>query len=131
MIPKQLALCHSLEGVCPARAGKTTLMDTLAGRKTSGHVQGDIFVDGHPKDQATFARVSGYVEQVGCVVVWRGGVSCTHAYVKCHVISSKPSAYASKHACACILVWHAVSPGAVVTVDSCIGCLFAARTWDF
>ncbi|CAK0748752.1 hypothetical protein CVIRNUC_001857 [Coccomyxa viridis] len=44
-------------------AGKTTLMDVLAGRKTGGHVRGTITVDGHPKDQATFNRVSGYVEQ--------------------------------------------------------------------
>lgn len=27
-------------------------------------MRGDITVDGHPKDAATFARVSGYVEQV-------------------------------------------------------------------
>lgn len=44
-------------------AGKTTLMDCLSGRKTAGHVQGEIRVNGHPKDQATFARISGYVEQ--------------------------------------------------------------------
>eukprot|EP00891_Asterochloris_glomerata_P003325 jgi/Astpho2/3325/fgenesh1_pm.00054_%23_6_t len=43
--------------------GKTTLMDCLSGRKTAGHVQGEIRVNGHPKDQATFARISGYVEQ--------------------------------------------------------------------
>lgn len=36
----------------------------FAGRKTSGRVQGQIWVDGHVKNQATFARVSGYVEQV-------------------------------------------------------------------
>lgn len=39
-------------------------MDVLAGRKTAGHVQGAVWVGGHPKEQATFARVSGYVEQV-------------------------------------------------------------------
>ncbi|KAF5767760.1 putative sulfate-transporting ATPase [Helianthus annuus] len=44
-------------------AGKTTLMDVLAGRKTGGSIQGNIFVSGHPKNQATFARVSGYCEQ--------------------------------------------------------------------
>ena len=27
-------------------------------------MRGTITVDGHPKDQATFNRVSGYVEQV-------------------------------------------------------------------
>lgn len=44
-------------------AGKTTLLDVLAGRKTGGTITGDVRVNGHPKDQATFARVSGYVEQ--------------------------------------------------------------------
>ncbi|KAL3144459.1 hypothetical protein ABBQ32_004202 [Trebouxia sp. C0010 RCD-2024] len=44
-------------------AGKTTLMDVLSGRKTGGIIQGDIMMNGFPKEQATFARVSGYVEQ--------------------------------------------------------------------
>ncbi|PPD81914.1 hypothetical protein GOBAR_DD21151 [Gossypium barbadense] len=43
-------------------AGKTTLMDVLAGRKTSGYIEG-ITVSGFPKKQETFARVSGYCEQ--------------------------------------------------------------------
>ena len=45
-------------------AGKTTLMDVLAGRKTSGKITGDIRVAGFPKKQETFARVMGYCEQV-------------------------------------------------------------------
>ncbi|XP_076882997.1 ABC transporter G family member 39-like [Bidens hawaiensis] len=44
-------------------AGKTTLMDVLAGRKTGGYTEGNIFISGYPKNQATFARVSGYCEQ--------------------------------------------------------------------
>ncbi|CAN1252468.1 ABC transporter G family member 31, partial [Linum perenne] len=44
-------------------AGKTTLMDVLAGRKTGGYIEGDIKISGHPKVQSTFARISGYVEQ--------------------------------------------------------------------
>ncbi len=44
-------------------AGKTTLMDVLAGRKTGGYIEGDIRVSGYPKKQETFARISGYVEQ--------------------------------------------------------------------
>jgi ABC-type multidrug transport system ATPase subunit/ABC-type multidrug transport system permease subunit len=44
-------------------AGKTTLMDVLAGRKTAGRVEGDIRVNGHAKEQRTFTRVAGYVEQ--------------------------------------------------------------------
>ena len=45
-------------------AGKTTLLDVLAGRKTGGSVSGAITLNGHPKDQKSFARVAGYVEQV-------------------------------------------------------------------
>ncbi|CAH8353869.1 unnamed protein product [Eruca vesicaria subsp. sativa] len=44
-------------------AGKTTLMDVLAGRKTGGYIEGDIRVSGFPKKQETFARISGYCEQ--------------------------------------------------------------------
>ncbi|MCL7045571.1 hypothetical protein MKW94_009630 [Papaver nudicaule] len=44
-------------------AGKTTLMDVLAGRKTGGYTEGAINISGYPKNQATFARVSGYCEQ--------------------------------------------------------------------
>ncbi|CAL8998997.1 unnamed protein product [Prunus brigantina] len=44
-------------------AGKTTLMDVLAGRKTGGYIEGDIKISGYPKEQSTFARISGYVEQ--------------------------------------------------------------------
>ncbi|KAL6591851.1 hypothetical protein ACP70R_049714 [Stipagrostis hirtigluma subsp. patula] len=44
-------------------AGKTTLMDVLAGRKTGGYIEGNINISGYPKKQETFARVSGYCEQ--------------------------------------------------------------------
>ncbi|KAI3971816.1 hypothetical protein MKW92_043715 [Papaver armeniacum] len=44
-------------------AGKTTLMDVLAGRKTGGYTEGDIRISGFPKNQETFARISGYCEQ--------------------------------------------------------------------
>ncbi|XP_024979261.1 pleiotropic drug resistance protein 1-like isoform X3 [Cynara cardunculus var. scolymus] len=44
-------------------AGKTTLMDVLAGRKTGGIIDGDIRISGYPKKQETFARISGYCEQ--------------------------------------------------------------------
>ncbi|XP_028779237.1 pleiotropic drug resistance protein 1-like isoform X1 [Neltuma alba] len=44
-------------------AGKTTLMDVLAGRKTTGHIEGSISISGYPKKQETFARISGYCEQ--------------------------------------------------------------------
>ena len=44
-------------------AGKTTLLDVLAGRKTGGYIEGTISISGYPKNQETFARVSGYCEQ--------------------------------------------------------------------
>ena len=37
-------------------AGKTTLMDVLAGRKTAGYIEGSISISGYPKKQETFAR---------------------------------------------------------------------------
>ncbi|KAL4603728.1 hypothetical protein ACB092_10G144600 [Castanea dentata] len=44
-------------------AGKTTLMDVLAGRKTGGYIEGNITISGYTKKQETFARISGYCEQ--------------------------------------------------------------------
>jgi ABC-type multidrug transport system ATPase subunit len=44
-------------------AGKTTLMDVLSGRKTGGYIEGEVYISGYPKNQATFARMSGYCEQ--------------------------------------------------------------------
>ncbi|KAK7343909.1 hypothetical protein VNO77_13026 [Canavalia gladiata] len=44
-------------------AGKTTLMDVLAGRKTGGYIEGSINISGYPKNQETFTRISGYCEQ--------------------------------------------------------------------
>ncbi|WVZ64217.1 hypothetical protein U9M48_013777, partial [Paspalum notatum var. saurae] len=44
-------------------AGKTTLMDVLAGRKTGGYIEGNISISRYPKNQETFTRVSGYCEQ--------------------------------------------------------------------
>ncbi|KAL8553872.1 hypothetical protein ACS0TY_002224 [Phlomoides rotata] len=45
-------------------AGKTTLLDVLSGRKTSGTMEGEIRIGGYPKVQTTFARISGYCEQI-------------------------------------------------------------------
>lgn len=50
--------------VSTSGAGKTTLLDVLAGRKTSGHVIGEILVNGFNKNQKAFSRVMGYVEQI-------------------------------------------------------------------
>ncbi|KAI3810521.1 hypothetical protein L1987_20137 [Smallanthus sonchifolius] len=70
---KRLQLLHDITGAFRpgvltalmgvSGAGKTTLLDVLAGRKTSGTVEGEIKISGYPKVQDTFARVSGYCEQ--------------------------------------------------------------------
>ncbi|KAL2243295.1 UNVERIFIED_CONTAM: ABC transporter G family member 35 [Sesamum indicum] len=70
---KKLQLLHELTGAFRpgvltalmgvSGAGKTTLMDVLAGRKTRGYIEGEIRISGFPKQQETFARISGYCEQ--------------------------------------------------------------------
>jgi len=45
-------------------AGKTTLMDVIAGRKTGGRITGDIIVNGEPKNPANFSRITAYCEQM-------------------------------------------------------------------
>mmetsp|Transcript_18426 Transcript_18426/g.27360 ORF Transcript_18426/g.27360 Transcript_18426/m.27360 type:complete len:1393 (-) Transcript_18426:1399-5577(-) len=44
-------------------AGKTTLMDVLAQRKSSGVIEGDIRVNGHELVRKDFEKAVGYVEQ--------------------------------------------------------------------
>ena len=72
--PAKLELLKGITGfACPgvltalmggSGAGKTTLMDVIAGRKTQGEITGEILVNGYPKDQRTWSRVVGYVEQM-------------------------------------------------------------------
>ncbi|ETK88329.1 hypothetical protein L915_07402 [Phytophthora nicotianae] len=45
-------------------AGKTTLMDVIAGRKTGGRIVGEIYVNGELKDPANFSRITAYCEQM-------------------------------------------------------------------
>ncbi|XP_072974963.1 ABC transporter G family member 41-like isoform X2 [Typha angustifolia] len=71
---KRLQLLHNITGAFQpgiltalmgvSGAGKTTLLDVLSGRKTGGVIEGDIRIGGYPKAQKTFARISGYCEQI-------------------------------------------------------------------
>ncbi|ETI56189.1 hypothetical protein F443_01230 [Phytophthora nicotianae P1569] len=45
-------------------AGKTTLMDVIAGRKTSGQIRGDILLNGYPATDLAIRRATGYCEQM-------------------------------------------------------------------
>ncbi|KNA04513.1 hypothetical protein SOVF_198570 [Spinacia oleracea] len=73
VLEKKLQLLSNVSGVFSpgvltalvgeSGAGKTTMMDVLAGRKTGGYIEGDIRISGYPKVQHTFARISGYIEQ--------------------------------------------------------------------
>ena len=76
-----------------APAGKTTLMDCLAGRKTTGLITGDVRVAGYPKVQQTFARVMGYVEQV-CHFFLSGASLMGH-----HAADANSAARAGKTQC--------------------------------
>ncbi|GIL82277.1 hypothetical protein Vretifemale_11206, partial [Volvox reticuliferus] len=66
-------------------AGKTTLMDVLAGRKTGGREEGEQFVNGAPKRMSSFARLMGYVEQFDAhnpqvVFSWSASTDAFHIF---------------------------------------------------
>mmetsp|Transcript_17034 Transcript_17034/g.39117 ORF Transcript_17034/g.39117 Transcript_17034/m.39117 type:complete len:1432 (-) Transcript_17034:3850-8145(-) len=44
-------------------AGKTTLMDVLSLRKSSGEITGEVRLNGHLQEEQSFRRCTGYVEQ--------------------------------------------------------------------
>jgi ABC-type multidrug transport system ATPase subunit len=45
-------------------AGKTTLMDVIAGRKTEGTIKGKIYLNGHEANDLAIRRATGYCEQM-------------------------------------------------------------------
>lgn len=45
-------------------AGKTTLMDVIAGRKTGGTIQGKILLNGYEANDLAIRRCTGYCEQM-------------------------------------------------------------------
>ncbi|WVR04900.1 hypothetical protein IAU60_001912 [Kwoniella sp. DSM 27419] len=70
---KDLTLLDKVNGYCKAGtltalmgssgAGKTTLMDVLAARKTEGEIHGEVLMNGQPLP-VSFQRTTGYCEQV-------------------------------------------------------------------
>lgn len=46
-----------------SEAGKTTLMDVIAGRKTGGTIRGDVLLNGHPATKLAVCHCTGYCEQ--------------------------------------------------------------------
>jgi ABC-type multidrug transport system ATPase subunit len=71
---EQIDLLHDVDGyfkpgtmtalMGSSGAGKTTLMDCLAGRKTKGMVRGERYINGAAIDMAVYPRMIGYVEQM-------------------------------------------------------------------
>ena len=49
----------------PSGSGKTTLLDVLAGRKTSGRIEGSVLFAGVQPSSMFLRRYTGYVEQFG------------------------------------------------------------------
>ncbi|RLN92745.1 hypothetical protein BBJ28_00004293 [Nothophytophthora sp. Chile5] len=45
-------------------AGKTTLMDVIAGRKTGGKIEGKIYLNGYEANDLAIRRCTGYCEQM-------------------------------------------------------------------
>ncbi|CAK5123341.1 unnamed protein product [Aphanomyces euteiches] len=45
-------------------AGKTTLMDVIAGRKKAGQITGEILLNGYPATDLALQRCTGYCEQM-------------------------------------------------------------------
>lgn len=82
-------------------AGKTTLLDVLAGRKTGGFIEGNIKISGYLKKQETFARISGYCEQMDIhspfVTVYESLQYCAWLRLPSHVEAHERNVGSSKH----------------------------------
>jgi len=67
----------------PSGSGKTTLLDVLAGRKTTGTIEGDLRFAGHVGSREFLRRYTGYVEQFGAWLAkggTAGGASCVQQH---------------------------------------------------
>lgn len=70
---EKIELLKGIDGVVESRkmtalmgssgAGKTTLMDVLSLRKSSGEIEGEVRLNGHLQEELSFRRCTGYVEQ--------------------------------------------------------------------
>jgi len=49
---------------CICAAGKTTLLDVIAGRKSGRRLSGEIYLNGCMRERCSFARLTAYCEQV-------------------------------------------------------------------
>ena len=76
-------------------AGKTTLMDVIAGRKTAGKIEGSITVNGQPQDKAAYRRISAYVEQS------LPTHTHTHTHTRTHSEQQHVASYHSAWCCRC------------------------------
>ena len=59
---------HCTAQMGPSGSGKTTLLDVLAGRKTAGHIVGNVLFEGVKPSTVFLRRFTGYVEQFGAVL---------------------------------------------------------------
>ncbi|GFR46198.1 hypothetical protein Agub_g7729, partial [Astrephomene gubernaculifera] len=78
----------------PSGAGKTTLMDVLAGRRhgTAGGVSGEIRINGHRVGAAQLRKVCGYVPQE----IVLPGTSTVSEYLTFHAALRLPAALAAR-----------------------------------
>lgn len=74
-------------------AGKSTLMDILAGRKSLGHLTGQVLVNKQRRRKEQFRKVTAYVPQVRCLFC----VLCVSFEWGCGVVLP------SNHVCVCVL----------------------------
>ena len=66
--PRSLSLHMTLSAHCNAphclTTGKTTLLNTLAGKAAGGKVTGRVLINGHRDRLERYRRISGFVPQV-------------------------------------------------------------------
>lgn len=74
----------------PSGAGKSTLLDILTMRKTTGTLDGEILINGQPRD-ASFLRNSSYVPQEDNFVPTMTALETLTFYAKMVLPSNLPA----------------------------------------